>query len=402
MQSRITYVLNSDARREGPEGKTVRFFSPAMARQVRRFHQSFPEYNKTDLVLLPNLARELGIANLWIKDESSRFGLSAFKVLGATHALYRLMAKEYGAEEEPLCFDLFQSADIKKKIKDRTVVTATDGNHGRALAWAAQRLGCRAVVYLPKGSSPARMECIRSHGAEVVVVDGNYDEAVCYASDQAQKQGWLLIQDTAWEGYQEIPIWIMQGYMTLMDEALEQLNGIFPTHVLAQCGVGSFSSALQAYLFEAFGVERPLFIVVEPTEAACYYRSVVNGTNVPQNVEGNLNTIMAGLACGRPSLLAWKILKRYADVFVAVDDEVALKGMRRLHCPVGDDRKIVSGESGAVTTGFLITVLENPVYREIAGALKLDVHSRVLVISTEGDTDPDLYKKIVGEKVDCG
>jgi len=392
---KIAYAVNQLSRKTALDKASTELFSSSVGRSVRKFHQSFPEYKPTPLARLPHLAHMLQVANIWIKDESYRFGLNAFKVLGAIHGLAYLVAHYLGKNAQELSFDLLNARSTKERLAGTTFVTATDGNHGRAVAWAARQLGCNAVVYLPKGASAPRYEAIKGHGAQVSIIQGNYDDAVQLAVENAQKHGWILVQDTAREGYEEIPAKIMQGYLTILHEALEQLKGEIPTHVFVQCGVGSLAAATQAYLFELFGDARPLFAVVEPIRAACYYESMSARARTPRKISGKLDTIMAGLACGEPSILAWKILRDYADVFVACPDYVAVRGMRILGNPLHGDDRVISGESGAVTLGLLAVVLRQASCRRIAAALRLDETSKVLLLSTEGDTDPPMYRKIV-------
>ena len=396
---KIAYVVNGVSRKRDVDKAATVLFSSSVGDSVRRFHQSFPDYEPTPLARLDHIATMLGVANIWVKDESYRFGLNAFKVLGAVHGLAYLVAHGLGKDVQELSFDLLNARSTKERLAETTFVTATDGNHGRAVAWGAQQLGCNAVVYLPKGASAARYEAIKSHGAQVSIIEGNYDDAVQLAAEHAQKHGWILVQDTAREGYEEIPAKIMQGYLTILHEALEQLEGEIPTHVFVQCGVGSLAAATQAYLFELFGDKRPLFAVVEPTRAACYYQSMSTPDRRPRKIRGDFDTIMAGLACGEPSTLAWKILRDYADVFVACPDYVAVKGMRILGNPLRGDDRVISGESGAVTLGLLAVVLGQASCRHIAEALRLDETSKVLLLSTEGDTDPPMYRKIVWGEV---
>jgi len=399
-RTEISYILNAEARKRVSSGSLTEPFSLSVAESVRRFYQSFPQYNPTPLVTLDNLARNLRVANIWIKDESYRFGLNAFKVLGASYAIACVIGGKLGISEDNLSFDIFSSDPIREKLTGTTFVTATDGNHGRAVAWVAQKLGVNAVVYMPQGSSRARFEAIKQYGAQTEIVKGNYDDAVHWAAEQAQKNGWILVQDTAWEGYEEIPTRIVQGYLTLLHEALEQLGGKIPTHVFVQCGVGSLAAAMQAYVVELFGPNRPISVVVEPERASCFYESMsINDGNL-HKISGDLNTIMAGLACGEPGLLAWKILYSYADVFVTCSDSVAIKGMRILANPLAGDGKVVSGESGAVTTGLLACLVGDARYRETAEALKITQESKILLVSTEGDTDPDMYQKIVSGNAD--
>jgi len=396
---KITYIVNQFSRKTDVAKASTELFSSSVGGSVRKFHQGFPDYKPTPLARLAHLADMLQVANIWIKDESHRFGLNAFKILGAIHGLAYLVAHRLGKDVQELSFDLLNARSTKKRLADTTFVTATDGNHGRAVAWAARQLGCNAVVYLPRGASVARYEAIKGHGAQVSIIEGNYDDAVQLATEHAQKHGWILVQDTARKGYEEIPAKIMQGYLTILHEALEQLKGEIPTHVFVQCGVGSLAAATQAYLFELFGDARPIFAVVEPTRAACHYKSMSTHDRRPKKIRGNLDTIMAGLACGEPSTLAWKILRDYADVFVACPDYVAMRGMRILGNPLQGDDRVISGESGAVTLGLLAVVLGQPSCQQIAEALRLDETSKVLLLSTEGDTDPHMYRKIVWGEV---
>lgn len=394
----ISYLANRRARRLHPGKTETRAFDPATARAVRRFHGTLPGYSPTPLVDLSRLARDLGLANVWVKDESPRFGLKAFKVLGASYAASKTVAGLLGMDTAAVTFDVFADERIRARLEEITLITATDGNHGRAVAWTAQQLGCTAVVYLPKGSAQVRFDAISSHGADTHVLDCNYDDAVRQAAADARVHGWTLIQDTAWQGYEAIPLDIMRGYMTILLEVMTQLGGKLPTHVFVQCGVGSLAAAVLGQLNEIFGKKRPVFVVVEPLQAACCYHSLAAGGKEPRTVEGPLDTIMAGLACGRPSTIAWRILRDHADVFVACSDEVSKGGMRLLAHPRGGDPAIVSGESGAVTAGLLAAILGFDGAQGSPGlvsTLGLDHSSNVLLLSTEGDTNPETYQTIV-------
>ena len=346
------------------------------------------------MVGLGHLAARLGVAGIWVKDESRRAGLNAFKVLGASYALSWVMAQQAGLSG-PLSFSRLQDPALRRQAAKKTCITATDGNHGRAVAWAAQQLGCRCVVLMPTGSSAVRLENIRRLGADASIIDGNYDDAVALAEHKARQNDWLLIQDTARPGYEDIPLRVMQGYTTLFDEALEQLGADAPTHVFVQCGVGSYAAAGQAYLNERFGQQRPTLVVVEPTEAACFHLSIQGGGRRPRKVAGEMNTIMAGLACGEPNPLAWEILRDYADLFVACSDDVSRRGMRVLGNPLEGDGRVVSGESGAVTLGLVYEILTRPELNPLKQAARLTSESRILLFSTEGDTDPDIYREMV-------
>jgi diaminopropionate ammonia-lyase len=365
------------------------FFGKKEAEVVRGFHESFPDYKPTPLVELKNLAREIGLGSVYVKDESFRFGLNAFKALGSSFALGKYIALNNGLKIEDVGLNDLINDDFEKF----RCYTATDGNHGRGLAWAARQFHQNASVYMPKNTVAMRVENVARENASVSVRDLGYDDTVSYVKGLCENDpNGILFQDTAWEGYTEIPSWIMQGYLTLIDEVCEALSaGHVPTHVVLQAGVGSFAATLTAYLMQVFEEAPPIVIIAEPNEADCYYQSMVAGKRF--RIDNDLDTIMAGLACGEPSTLAWDILSRSADFFVSVPDEVAKVGMRVLAKPLGDDQKVISGESGAVGVGLIYEVMKRePDFKKAAG---LDENSVVLLISTEGDTDPENYKKIV-------
>lgn len=379
-------------------GVSTDFLSAAEIQKAKAFHASFPEYSKTPLRSLDNLAKRLGVGGIHVKDESYRFGLNAFKVLGASFAIAKYLAKCLQVDVSELNFSKLASPEIRRKLGEITFVTATDGNHGRGVAWAARQLNQKAVVYMPKGSSLTRLENIRSEGAVASITDLNYDEAVRLAADHAEKFGWVVVQDTAWTGYEEIPAWIMQGYGTIAAEALEQLNsqGVKkPTHIFLQAGVGSFAGAIEGYFASVFGEKKPKTIIVESDVADCLYRSVIANDEQPRIVTGEMATIMAGLACGEPNLIGWEVLRDHSDMFFSCPDEVAAKGMRLLGNPLGTDSFIVSGESGAVTAGLLAFLLEKEELQGAKNSLEFNKDSHILLISTEGDTDPEKYRSIV-------
>ncbi len=393
----IDCIANPRARDGRSDKTSTTNFSVAIAASVQNFHRSFDEYEPSPLVPLKDLARSLGMGAISVKDESNRLGLDAFKVLGASHAMGKFLADRLNTSLDRLSFDAASLAKLKAKLGECTFVTATDGNHGRAVAWAARQLGQRAVVYLPSGSATARVTATQALGAEASVTDVNYDDSVRHAADMAKQHDWVLLQDTAWPGYEQIPLWIMQGYLTMYAEALEQLDGDKPTHVFIQAGVGSLASALQAYLCERYGDDYPLVAVVEPKNAASFYQSIKAASGEAETVAGELETIMAGLAAGRPSDLAWPIIRDYSDYFFSCSDSVAVKGMRILAQPVGNDHSIVSGEAGAVTTGLVACLGEDTGYRQIARDIGLDASSKILLFSTEGATDPDSYKRLLAQ-----
>lgn len=394
----INYIINKSAERRYSEKASVEFMNSEIAEKVRNFHKSFPEYKVTPLHSLDKLSKQFGVSHIWVKDESYRFGLNAFKVLGGSFAVGKYLAEILSVDISTLSFEKLRSKEVKEKLGEITFVTATDGNHGRGIAWAANQLGQKSVVYMPKGSSEIRLNNIRKEGSEASITDLNYDDTVRLASQKAEENGWVLLQDTAWNGYEKVPAWIMQGYVTLLDEAIEQIaeSGVDkPTHVFLQAGVGSFAGSMLGYLVDRFGDERPTTVIVEPDGAACLYKSIDVGDGEPHSVTGDLTTIMAGLACGEPSTTSWGILKDYAEIFVSCPDYVAARGMRILANPLGNDHPIISGESGAVGVGLVSLLAESDMLHDMKNALNLNKDSKILFISTEGDTDPDHYRKVI-------
>lgn len=370
------------------------FLSLASIRQARDYHRSFPMYAPTPLARLPETARLMGLGDLCVKDESFRFGLNAFKVLGGSYAIGRYLAEKLRMEMKEVCYSLLTAPQTKKKLGDITFVTATDGNHGRGIAWTASRLGQHSVVYMPKGSAAERLENIRAEGADADITELNYDDAVRYADRQAREKGWVLVQDTAWAGYEDIPAWIMQGYGTMGLEAMEQLPWK-PTHVFLQAGVGSMAASIAGLFASVYGKERPIVTIVEPNKADCVYRTAAANDGNLHVVTGDMDTIMAGLACGEPCSIGWEVLNVCADHFISCPDHVAAKGMRMLGNPAGTDDRVISGESGAAAFGCVAEIMMNPQLLHLKKRLGLDETSRVLFFSTEGDTDRENYRAIV-------
>ncbi|MDR0576589.1 MAG: diaminopropionate ammonia-lyase [Candidatus Accumulibacter sp.] len=397
MQNAVRCFINRTPFTERPTASLAPFSHRELSRALA-FHRSMPDYAPTPLHALPALSRNLGVESVHVKDESQRFGLKAFKALGSAHAMARHIAERLGKDIGELPFAVMAGEAVREEIGEITFVTATDGNHGRGVAWMARRLRQKAVVYLPGGSSPERLDAIRREGARAEIVDMNYDEAVRMAARRARERGWTIVQDTAWPGYEKIPLWIMQGYGTLMLEALEQLRQRPPTHVFAQAGVGSFAGMAQGMLAAAHGENRPRVIVAEARAADCLYRSAVSEKGWAVPVGGDLQTLMAGLACGEANPIAWELLRDYASAFASCTDSVALLGMRLLGRPLPGDPPIVSGESGAVTAGLLALLMRSPDMAQTRSQLALDENSRVLLISTEGDTDPRRYREIVEDE----
>ena len=373
-------------------------------RKARAFHESFPQYTTTPLTRLDRMAAYLGLKEVYVKDESYRFGLNAFKVLGGSFAMARYIADETGRDVSELPYSVLTSDKLREEFGQATFFTATDGNHGRGVAWAAGRLGQKAVVHMPKGSTQTRLENIAKEGAQVDIQEMNYDDCVRLAAKEADEtERGVIVQDTAWDGYEEIPSWIMQGYGTMAMEAGEQLKDYGcdrPTHVFVQAGVGSLAGAVVGYFTNLYPDNPPTFVVVEADAAACLYKGAAAGDGDPRIVDGDMQTIMAGLACGEPNTISWDILKNHVKVFIAAPDWVAASGMRMLAAPIKGDAPVTSGESGAAPFGAMAAIMTMEEYRDLRHEIGLDENSSVLLFSTEGDTDPERYKNIVWKGLD--
>ena len=381
--------------RKAGKGLTpTRDFGKDVAERVIRFHESFPEYEPTPLRRLKRLAGALGVDEIFVKDESFRFGLNAFKALGSSYAIGRYIARRLGFDEADMTYDRLVSDETRARLGDVTFITATDGNHGRGVAWTANRLRQQSVVYMPRGTAAERLENIRALGSRASITDLTYDDAVRKAAFDARENGWVLVQDTSASDGDEMPKRIMQGYTTMALEAERQLNGAVPTHIFLQAGVGAMAGAMAAYFADRYGDEnRPVVTVVEPDSADCLRMSAAAGE--AKRAEGESHTIMAGLNCGEPCALAWEILRDHADHFVSIPDSAAANGMRVLGNPLSGDERIVSGESGASTAGFVYEVLRSPALSGLRERIGLSRASRVLLISTEGDTDRENYRRVV-------
>ena len=372
-------------------------FGPDKARLAKRFHNSLPFYAPTKLVALSDLAREYGIGGIFVKDESTRFGLKAFKGLGGSYAMFRILCEKLGLDPGEADFMTFQDPAVREACRRFRFYTATDGNHGKGVSWAAGLFGCDSFVFMPAGSSEARRRAIEEAGtAKAVITEGNYDEAVETARLEAEKNGGILIQDTAWEGYRQIPEWIIDGYLTLAAEAAGQLGGRVPTHLFLQAGVGAMAGGLLDYFRRLFPAQPPRTVLAEPREANCHYVSAQAADGEAHTVGGNPVTIMAGLNCGTPCLVTWPIIRDHSFAFCACDDIITREGMRTFAHPRGSDPAVTAGESGAVTLGLLLRILRDAALREAFGFTQ---DSNVLLINTEGDTDPDVYREIVSGQI---
>ena len=396
MEPKMKWKLNTMPKGNGNELEIMALENVAKA---RAFHESFPQYCVTPLAKLDKMAEYLGLNFLAIKDESYRFGLNAFKVLGGSFAMAKYIAQELGKDVSEMTYDYLTSAALKEEFGQATFCTATDGNHGRGVAWAANKLGQKAIVHMPKGSSKYRFDNIAKENAKVTIEEVNYDECVRIAAAEADAvEHGVIVQDTAWEGYTEIPSWIMQGYATMGSEALEQLKGYGverPDVVILQAGVGCMAGAICAYIVNSYPENPPKIVIAEAGIADCLYQGAVANDGKYRIVDGDLQTIMAGLACGEPNIVCWEILRNHVTAFCSCPDWMAAKGMRMLAAPIKGDPAVCSGESGAIGMGVIVSLMTDPDYAELKEALELNENSKVLLFSTEGDTDPDKYKSIV-------
>ncbi len=357
----------------------------------------WPGYAPTPLRTLPALAHHLGVGTVYYKDESERFGLKSFKALGGAYAVFRLLAQTIAPQsggQEVSAADIL-SGRWRHIARQITVTCATDGNHGRSVAWGAQMFGCRCVIYIHATVSEGRRAAIAKYGADVIRVQGNYDDSVRHADAQAKANGWTVVSDTTYEGYRSIPIDVMHGYGVMAREIVDQIGDQPPTHVFVQAGVGAFAASVAAAFWLAWGERRPQLVVVEPIEADCHLRSAQAGR--PVAVTGSLDTIMAGLACGEVSPAAWEIVSTAAAAYVAIDDQYALDAVRLFANPQSGDSAIVSGETGATGLAALLVAREDASLRAL---LSLDGNSRVLLLGSEGDTDPEIYQHITGRSAD--
>jgi len=368
--------------------------------KARNFHRTFPQYQETPLRSLKQMASYLGLGTVAVKDESFRYGLNSFKALGGAYAMGRFLADEVGRDISELSYSVLTDEHFLKTLAPCTFFSATDGNHGRGVAWTARMLHQRCVILMPKGTAKSRFDNIRSLGAEVTIEDLNYDECVRKAARLAEETPHsVIVQDTSWPGYFDIPSWIMQGYGVMADEAAEQL-GTRPTHVFVQAGVGCMAGAVTGYFSALYPDNPPKIIVVEPHAADCMYRSNEKGDGSRVIVEGDMDSCMAGLACGEPCEIGWDLFRNHATGFISGEDRMTLRGMRMLAGCFRDDPHITSGESGAATFGALATIMMEDCYSDIRRELGLGPDSTVLCFSTEGDTDPVHYKQVVWEGLD--
>lgn len=367
---------------------------PDAAAEALRLLAHRPGYAPTPLRRLAGLARATGVAAIAVKDESGRLGLGSFKALGGAHAVVRLVLEEAARRlARPVAVEEIGAAEVRAVAAGLTFACATDGNHGRSVAQGAGLVGARSVVFVHSGVSVGRIAAIAALGAEMVRVAGSYDESVAEAARVAAREGWTLVSDTSWPGYERVPGLVMQGYTALVVEALDALEAP-PTHVFVQCGVGGIAAAVAGHLATALGSARPAFVVVDPARAPCMFETARAGR--PVALEPGEPTVMAMLDCFEPSLVAWRVLSRVADGFMTVEEEEAIAVMRRLAHPEPGDPVIVAGESGGVGLAGFLQAAGDPATR---AALGIDAGSRILVINTEGATDPARWAALMGEPV---
>lgn len=358
-----------------PDGLTDSIFRNS---DPLKFHKSIENYRPTPLVELPELANFCKVGKIYVKDESYRFGLNAFKGLGASFAIHKILEK---------------GPSIK------TFCTATDGNHGRAVAWSAKMLGKTSRIFVPKDTTPARIKAIENEGGIVEVINGNYEEACAYAQKMSKENNWQLVQDTATKHYEEIPAYIMAGYFTHFLELEENLHSLpLPEIdiVFLQAGVGSWPASAAWYYLNRYGINRPKIVLVEPKEASGILTSFKKGKRT--SPDGNYKTIMAGLNCGIPSTSAWEILKNSVDAAMSIEDNFTEQAIRKLYFPEGADQRIISGESGAVGFAGFLALMTDPRFRKLKEYLNINSETRCLFYSTEGDTDPDNFRSIINKK----
>ena len=380
MTEQICSYLMNDPKR--PAVKLNRKFNEIYkSDEMRRFHRRLRCYSPTPLISLPKLAKNLGIEELLVKDESKRFRINTFKSLGASYAIAKVISQR---KKEKLIF-----------------CTATDGNHGRSVAWAARNSRQKSVVYVPKYTTEQRIKNIKKHGAEVIIVDGDYDEAVATAREESKKKGYVLIQDNSWEGYTDIPMYIAAGYKTMMTE---MENSIHPPEaplvdfVFLQVGNGTWASSMVAYYRNRYPRKMPTLISVEPAECDCIMESFRNGTF--SKTKKSQETIMTGLRCGTPAMLAWDILKDGIDVFLSIPDTYGIKAMHDFYYPFKTDKQIFAGESGAAGLAGLIATSCDPALQGLKKEIGLNEESRVLVFVTEGVTDSEVFEELILRETD--
>ncbi len=372
------------------------FLTEENAKKAKRFIETLEEYESTPLVSLDALASRFGVQKVYVKDESKRMGLNAFKGVGVLYGVARLICDRFDLDIEKIGFNDLMAPELNSKIQELVFIAATDGNHGKGLSWILSKLGCKCHIYMPKNSTEARVKAIENYGATVTVTDGNYDDTLRIVIEKAAENDWIHVQDQAWEGYTKVTNLISEGYTIIADEALGQMQedgSEKPTHIILQAGAGSFAFGILGYFANVFKESKPYMVLAEPENADCYYQSVTNGEYTV--VTGELETIMAGLSVGEANFVAWETLRTIVEGYASCSDSISARGMRILSSPIGDDTRIISGESGALGFGLLSMLCQSNDYEDIKNQMKIDENSVVLLISTEGDTDPKVYEDVI-------
>jgi diaminopropionate ammonia-lyase len=391
-ESGITHFKNPAAHVDNVYSDSMRdIVNLQRSRQTLHIISQWPGYGESPLHQLTGLAQHCDVGQVYYKDESDRFGLKSFKALGGSYAVARqlLAAIEHATGETVNIDDLF-SGDHAEIVEQITVVTATDGNHGRSVAWGAQLFGCQCVIYIHADVSAGREQSIAEFGADVRRIAGNYDDSVRDASSAARDNGWIVVSDTSYDGYLDIPKDVAAGYTVMLQEIVTQLDGHIPSHVLVQGGCGGLASTVCGYFWELWGETRPRLVIVEPEQANCLQLSAQNER--VSVVPGKLETLMAGLACGEVSLLAWDILASGANDFTTLPDRYVATAMKMLARGIDDDPPIEAGESAVAGVAVLMAIRNDSDMRKRLG---LTTTSRVLVLGTEGATDPGLYEQLI-------
>ncbi|WP_217701853.1 diaminopropionate ammonia-lyase [Thalassospira sp. HF15] len=394
VEGSMTHFANPLANRKNAYSDAQKaVISVAKSREAIDNITAWPSYQPTPLHRLSSLAHDCGLGEIWYKDEATRFGLKSFKALGGAYAVARQLQAiiEDKTGIRPTVSDIL-AGKHRDTVSEIVITCATDGNHGRSVAWGAQMFGCGCVIYIHRDVSEGRKQAMEAFGAEVIRIKGNYDESVRLADSEAKSKGRIIVSDTSYEGYMEVPKDVALGYTVMLSEAVEQMDGDIPTHVLIQGGVGGLASAVTGYFWDLWGEKRPRIIVVEPEQANCLQESAKAGH--PVAVDGDLETLMAGLACGEVSLLGWQILSNGADDFMTLSEDMVAPVMQLLAHGYKADPKIEAGESAVAGLGAAILASQDPAF---AKALGLGPDSKIFVIGTEGATDPEMYERLVGD-----
>ncbi len=378
-------------------GEAADLLNPEGLSKAKKEITSWPGFAPTCLIALPKLAEKTGVASIFYKDEGSRFGLGSFKPLGGAYAVSVAIAKEVERQSGiyPTSSQLI-GGEFRKTTEQITVCAATDGNHGRAVAWGARMFGACCVIFINEAVTKGRENAIASYGAHVERIAGSYDDAVRAAQERADQEGWFVIADTSDGSIIEAPRNVMQGYALMADEAIQQLpSSIGPSHVFLQAGVGGMAAANCAQFWQAYGADRPMIILVEPKQCASWDASLQVGQ--PVEITGDIDSVMAGLSCGEVSMLAWPILRDCADAMIAIEDEAAIAAMQLLADAPYGDIPVVAGESGVGgLAGFLAVAQDD----EARHKLGINSDSHIMLFGTEGDTDPVAYQQYVGRSAD--